>query len=108
MDLKTAQQQTDKLIHKFPKIMDKKTRALDLMEEVGELANAILVAEGDKPANRAISKDEDFGVSDSLCDILYDVLVLAQQLNINLDEKYPQVLKQVENRVKAGEFEPDK
>ena len=108
MDLKTAQHKTIQLSQKFPTPMNKKSRALDLMEEVGELANAILITEGDKPSNRAISKDADYGISDSLCDILYDVFMLAEDYKVDLSEKYPQVLEHIETRVKSGEFNSDK
>jgi len=105
MTIKKLQTQTKTIAQKFPKEFDKKTRFIDLVEEIGELANAILIAEKDKPKNRAFQLD---GLKDSLCDVLADILLLASDYNIDLDIEYQKMLQQLEERITKGEFTPDK
>lgn len=72
----------------------------DLVEEIGELANAIQVKEGWKTKNRAKAE-----LIDSVCDVLYSVLSIAAIYNIDLDKEYPKVLEQIDNRRKDGDFD---
>ncbi len=72
----------------------------DLVEEVGELANAIQVKEGWKTKNR--SKAE---LIDSVCDVLYSIFSIAAIYNIDLDKEYPKVLGQIDTRRKNGDFD---
>ncbi|MEX0616876.1 MAG: MazG nucleotide pyrophosphohydrolase domain-containing protein [Candidatus Woykebacteria bacterium] len=72
----------------------------DLVEEVGELANAIQVTEGFKTKNR--SKSE---LVDSVCDVLFSIFLVAAHYKIDLEEEYPKVLKEIDNRRKKGEFD---
>lgn len=76
------------------------TRFVELVEEVGELANAIQTDEGFKSKKRKKSE-----VTDSVCDILYALLLIADNYKIDLDKEYPAVLKQIDDRRKSGEFE---
>lgn len=57
-------------------------RCLDLAEEVGELARAVLVAEGRKPT------DLEEPVAQALCGVLFDVFALAEQYHVDLDVQY--------------------
>ncbi len=57
-------------------------RCLDLTEEVGELARAILVAEGLKPT------DLEEPIAQALCGVLFDVFALAEQYQVDLDVQY--------------------
>jgi len=57
-------------------------RCLDLTEEVGELARAVLVAEGRK------CTDLEEPVAQALCGVLFDVFALAQQYQVDLDVQY--------------------
>ncbi len=59
-------------------------RGLDLAEEVGELARAVLVAEGHK--GTAAPAEE---VAEALCGVLVDVFALADHYHVELDELYP-------------------
>jgi NTP pyrophosphatase (non-canonical NTP hydrolase) len=80
---------------------DQKTRFIDLVEEVGELANAVLTnykAKGDKPGWQ---KE---GFKDSLCDLLFDILILARENKIDLEKEYLAMLDDLEKRIKKGEF----
>ena len=93
--------QTKKLTKKFPGSGWKaETRFVDLVEEIGELANAILVKEKRKSKKRQKSE-----IADSLCDCLYNILILSDIYKIDLDKEYQQVLKQIELRIKKGEFD---
>lgn len=71
-----------------------------MVEEIGELANAIQTTEGYKSKKRKKSE-----IADSVCDVLYEILMMASTYNVDLDKKYPKVLKQLEKRIKAGEFD---
>ena len=72
----------------------------DLVEEVGELANAIQVKEGWKTKNRAKSE-----LIDSVCDVLYSVFSIAAIYNIDLDKEYPKVLEHIDTRRKKGDLD---
>jgi len=75
-------------------------RFSDLIEEVGELANAIQVKEGWKTKKR--SKLE---VVNSICDVLYELLLIADYFDVNLEREYPKVLEEIDKRRKKGEFD---
>jgi NTP pyrophosphatase (non-canonical NTP hydrolase) len=62
-------------------------RCLDLVEEVGELARAVLVTEGRKGS--AAPAEE---VDEALCGVLVDVFALADHYHVDLDELYPRLL----------------
>lgn len=77
-------------------------RLAELMEEVGELANAIQTQEGYKSTKRKKSD-----VTNSVCDILFELLLIADHYNIDLDKEYPEVLSEIDTRRKNGEFDPE-
>ena len=101
LTLNQAIKETERVCRKFPNPKKWTThhRLAELVEEVGELANAIQTTEGYKSSKRKKSE-----VTDSICDILYEVLMMASMYNVDLDKEYPKVLKQLEKRIKAGEF----
>lgn len=72
----------------------------DLVEEVGELANAIQVKEGWKTKNRAKSE-----LVDSVCDVLYSILLVSDHYKVDLEKEYPKVLKGLKQRIKEGDFD---
>lgn len=76
------------------------TRFVELVEEVGELANAIQTEEGFKTKKRKKSD-----VTNSVCDILFEILLIADHYKINLDKEYPEVLEEIDERNKNGEFD---
>lgn len=67
-------------------------RCLDLTEEVGELARAILVVEGLKPT------DLEESVAQALCGVLFDVFALAGQYQVDLDVQYGEQLAALAER----------
>lgn len=73
---------------------------VEMIEEVGELANAIQTEEGYKSKKRQKSK-----INDSICDILYELFRIADHYQIDLDKEYPEVLKEINERRKKGEFD---
>jgi len=73
----------------------------DLVEEVGELANAIQVEEGWKTRKRAKAE-----IVDSVCDVLYSIFCVAAIYKIDLDKEYPKVLDQINLRREQGDFDP--
>jgi NTP pyrophosphatase (non-canonical NTP hydrolase) len=75
-------------------------RFADLVEEVGELANAIQVEEHWKSQKR--SKSE---LIDSVCDSLYSLFCIAAIYEVDLDKEYPKVLEHINSRRKKGEFD---
>jgi NTP pyrophosphatase (non-canonical NTP hydrolase) len=103
MDLTEAQKSTAELVGKIEKRTgkpwDPKVRFIDLMEEAGELANALLIEEGFKAEKRRRAD-----LVDSVCDMLFDLLMLAEHFKIDLSEEYGRVLKHVEGRLENGEL----
>ncbi len=77
-------------------------RLADLAEGVGELANAVLVREGAKPGKRGFA---DMG--DSLCDILFDLILLAEHYGIGLGASYQEMLDRLEKGIREGDFVDD-
>lgn len=73
-----------------------------MVEEIGELGNAIQVEEGFKSKKRKKSE-----IADSICDILYELFRIARWYKVDLDKEYPLVLKQIDKRRRAGEFDHD-
>ena len=92
--------QARNLAKKFPgPHWNPEVRFVDLVEEVGELANAILVKEKHKSKKRQRAD-----LADSLCDCIFNIFMLADNYQIDLDKEYQQALKQVRERIKKGDF----
>jgi NTP pyrophosphatase (non-canonical NTP hydrolase) len=92
--------QTKNLVKKFPgPHWNPEVRFVDLVEEIGELANAILVKENHKSKKRQRAE-----LADSLCDCLFNIFMLAEHYKIDLDQEYQQIMKQVSERIKKGDF----
>lgn len=101
--LKELTDLTMEISNKFPgKKWSKEARLIDLMEEVGELSNAVLVKEGYKNQKRAKAELED-----SFCDVLYDLLILSKEYKVDLESEYLKMLEALEKRVKKREFQDD-
>ena len=98
--LNQATEETRKVASKMPIKYPIHARLADLIEEVGELANAIQVEEGYKSKKRKKSD-----LINSVCDVLYSVFLVASHYNIDLDKEYPLVLKEIDERRKNGGFD---
>jgi len=78
------------------------TRFVELIEEVGELANAIQTDEGFKTKKKKKSD-----VTNSVCDILFNILMIADHYSIDLDKEYPEVLDEIDERNRNGDFDQE-
>jgi len=103
MDLNEAMKKTKKVVEEIEekrgRKWDTKTRFIDLVEEVGELANALILEHGNKPERARRAE-----LVDSVCDVLFDLLILAEMYNIDLDKEYPKVLDHIRKRNEEGQF----
>lgn len=97
--MKELTDKTRAVARKFSKQWSTPIRFIDMVEEVGELANALMGQWQEKPHNRIKAT-----VEDSLCDILYDIILLAHDFNIDLEKSYLKMLKELDKRVGRGEF----
>ena len=96
MRLNEAIAETKKVKDKMPgKTWGIYQRLNDLVEETGELANAIQVKEGWKTKNRAKAE-----LVNSVCDVLYSILLIAERYNLDLEKEYPSVLSEIEGQIK--------
>jgi len=102
MNLKQLTNKTIKISKQFSRKWNKNYRFIDLVEEIGEIANAILVKEKQK-SKQTLHKDN--SLKDALADTLYDLIMLSHQYNINLEKEYLAMLKRLEARIQSGEFD---
>jgi NTP pyrophosphatase (non-canonical NTP hydrolase) len=100
MRLTEAVKETKKVAAKMPKQYTVYQRLTELLEEAGELANAIQTTEGFKPVSRRKSD-----LVNSVCDVLFELLLIAGIYNVDLDKEYPKVLEEIDSRRKEGEFD---
>lgn len=103
MDLNGAVRETakvsDEIVKSDGQRWDGKLRFIDLVEEVGELANAIMAEHGHKNPKRRKSE-----VADSICDILFSLLLFAHAYGIDLEKEYAGVLERIRERNRKGDF----
>ena len=97
--MKELTEKTRVVARKFPKQWSAPIRFIDLVEEVGELANALLGEWHEKPDSGIRSE-----IEDSLCDILYDLILISHDFDIDLKKSYLKMLKDLDKRVESGEF----
>ena len=103
MDLNEAMEKTlntvNEMVSHGATKWDSKTRFISLVEEVGELANAIMLEHGDKP--EGVRRAE---LTDSICDALFNLLLLAKNYDIDLNKEYNELLEQLKLRFKDGKY----
>jgi NTP pyrophosphatase (non-canonical NTP hydrolase) len=87
--LNSYMQQTAEALAGFPP-WSAEIRCLDLMEEAGELARALLLQQGHKTSDQG---SEEVGIA--LCGVLADLFALAHHFSIDLDARYPHCLEQL-------------
>lgn len=102
--MKKLIQRTVGISKTFPTQYDKRDYMIDLAEEVGELAQAVLIVEKRKITNDPAKKRTVEDIADGLCDVMYDVIMLAERYGIELDEEYEEMLSRLEKRLEGGEF----
>jgi len=98
---------TNRVSEMFPKQYDERDCLIDLMEEVGELAQAIQISLGRKYSRDPLKQKTAADVADALGDILFEVLRIAELMDVNLAEEYSQVLDRLVMRLEAGEFDEE-
>ncbi|MDH3271019.1 MAG: nucleotide pyrophosphohydrolase [Gemmatimonadota bacterium] len=91
MEIKEAQERVDDWISRFEEgYWPPLTNLARLIEEVGELAREMNHRFGHKP-KKADEADQDLAIE--LADILFVILVIANEQEIDLDEALERVLK---------------
>jgi NTP pyrophosphatase (non-canonical NTP hydrolase) len=104
MDLREAQESSGQLDKKFRQVRRQhwkpEVMLTDLVEEVGELANAILTREAYKSEKR--NKAD---LADSLCDVLLAVFMISEHYGVSLEKEFPKVLQHIEKRLEDGDFD---
>ena len=104
-DIQDLVKQTKDLSSKFPNQYDKRSRLIDLVEEVGELAQAVHIVEGFKTTQDPAKQKTVADVADAICDILYELILLSQDYDLDLGVEYREMLQRLDKRVDAGEFD---
>jgi NTP pyrophosphatase (non-canonical NTP hydrolase) len=103
VDFKEARDRTLEVVSRIEELTGKKwgpeARFIDLVEEVGELANAILVKENIKTRKKRSSD-----LADSIADVLYNLILLAHLYGFELDKIYEEMLDELKKRVENKEF----
>lgn len=110
MDFTKVVQKSVELKDEFEKVgsvYDKRSRLLDLMEEVGELAQAVQIVEGFKMSRDPKKQKTKVDVVDAICDCLYELVLLSDQYEIDLEKEYLGVLDSLKKRLDSGEFTRD-
>lgn len=105
MNLLQLQQTTADLQKQFPRNFSKVELLADLTEEVGELAQAILITEKIKVTNDPNKRRTTEDVANALGDILFDVLVMAEKYGLDMEVEYQKVLEELKGRIGKGEFD---
>lgn len=96
--------QTKQIATKFPHHYTKQNRLLDAVEEMGELAQAVLITEKVKTTTDPAKQRTVDDIADSICDVMYNLILLAQDYQIDLPKEYQHMLSQLKTRLAAGEF----
>jgi NTP pyrophosphatase (non-canonical NTP hydrolase) len=104
MDLKKIQQKTVELSKGFAAHYDERDHLIDLMEEMGELAQALQISTGRKITNdpKKIRTQED--VIDGICDVMFALVRLADTRGLDLESEYMKMLSRIRIRMDEGEF----
>lgn len=98
MDLKTLQQKIKDFVNKNNLDSPTEFRVLDLVSETGEVAKEILKMTNYGNAELKINDE----VKLELGDTLYSLIVVANKLDVNLDEALNLVLQKYEKRLSKG------
>lgn len=69
------------------------------------MAQAMQITSGRKLTNNPIKQRYREDVVDAVCDVLFELIRLADTLHIDLEKEYPKVLQSIAARIKKGEFD---
>ncbi|MBI96283.1 pyrophosphatase [bacterium] len=96
MSIKEAQNKVDNWIKEYGvRYFDNLTNLGILMEEVGELSRIMTRLHGEQSFKKS---DQNYNLADEMADILFVLICLANQNNINLEEAFKENLKKKTNR----------
>ena len=98
--IKTLQQQVRKVVNKFGFQWSDYVQYIHLVEEVGELGEALTVHLGDRQAgsgSEALADHAD--VKEELGDVFFNLLEIANRLDISMDEVYQETLQRYEKKL---------
>ncbi|MCD8529247.1 MAG: nucleotide pyrophosphohydrolase [Chitinophagales bacterium] len=106
MQIAEAQKQVDDWIKQYGvRYFNELTNLSILMEEVGELARIFSRKYGEQSFK---NKEENLDVGDELADILFVLICIANQTNINLEEVLARNLMKKTQRDKERHFNNNK
>ena len=106
MTIKEAQDTVDKWIKKFGvRYFNELTNMAILTEEVGEVARIISRKYGEQSFKKS---DEEKSLSDELADVLFVLICIANQTDIDLTEALKQNLEKKTNRDKKRHIDNKK
>lgn len=102
MKISQAQANIDDWIKNYGvRYFNELTNMVILSEEVGELAKLIARKYGEQSFKKPLSEEEiKEQISDEMADIMFVLMCLANQMNINLEEAYHKNLEKKTNRDK--------
>jgi NTP pyrophosphatase (non-canonical NTP hydrolase) len=96
ISIKRAQEKVDNWIKEYGvRYFDNLTNLGVLMEEVGELSRVMTRLHGEQSFKKS---DQSYNLADEMADILFVLICLANQNNINLEEAFKENLKKKTNR----------
>lgn len=84
---------------------DVRDRMLDLMEEMGELAHALMMVEKRKHVNVEAKQATKADVADALSDMLFDMIIIAEDMGIDMFKDYERMLTALQERIDKGEYD---
>lgn len=104
MEFRELIERTLELSRRFPKRYTKQERLLDVMEEAGELAQAVLIVEKIKSTNDPRKQKTVEDVADAISDILFALIHVADDYGRDVVVDYEAMLDRLEERLNNGEF----
>lgn len=96
--MKQTQERIAAFVHKHDLASEAAFRTLDLVSEVGEIAKEILLMTNYGKKKGEIKEE----LKGEIGDTLFSLMVLANELNIDLEEALEVVLAKYEHRLKKG------
>ena len=103
MDFSEITNKTIKTDSRFKIKFNKKQMLLDLIEQIGELSEALLWVDVAKEQQGGEEKTEE-DVANAMTDILYDLILLAELHGVDLEKEYLKTLKEIDRRFKNNEY----
>ena len=95
---------TAEVSDQFPQKYDLRDHFIDLVEEVGELAQALQISEGRKKTNDPRKQRSRDDVVDAMCDVMFELIRIAEMQKIDLGEEYMKTMDHIQSRIDNGEF----